>query len=143
MVILSFGQVVARNLFSTGFIWVDHVLRLEVLWVAFIGAAHATEYHQHIKIDFIASITRSDFSKQLITAGAHMFAFIICCLLFIVSSYYIRIVSSDITSTVIQGIPDWSFQLIVPYCFFFAALRFLISIIKISNEKDSKLKHLS
>ncbi|MBW1813319.1 MAG: TRAP transporter small permease subunit, partial [Deltaproteobacteria bacterium] len=55
MIVLSFGQVVARNLFSTGFIWVDQMLRLEVLWVAFIGAALATEFNQHIKIDFLAS----------------------------------------------------------------------------------------
>lgn len=143
MIVLSFGQVVARNLFSTGFIWVDQMLRLEVLWVAFIGAALATEFNQHIKIDFLASIIRSDFSRKLINTGAHLFAFLICCLLFVVALDYIRIVSSDLTSTVFQGVPDWSFQLIIPYCFFFISLRFLINVLKISYEKDYKLKPFS
>jgi len=135
MIVLSFGQVVARNLFSTGFIWVDQILRLEVLWVAFLGAALATEYNQHIKIDFLASVIRSDFSRKLINIGAHLFAFLICCLLFVVAIGYIRIIGSDLTSTVFQGVPDWFFQLIIPYCFFFTSLRFFINILKISYEK--------
>ena len=143
MIVLSFGQVVARNLFSTGFIWVDQMLRLEVLWVAFIGAALAAEYNQHIKIDFLASIIRSDFLRKLINTGAHLFAFLICCLLLVVSLDYIRIVGSDLTSTVFQGVPDWSFQLIIPYCFFFTSLRFFINILKISYEKDYTLKNFS
>ena len=128
MIVLSFGQVVARNIFSTGFIWIDQVLRLDVLWVAFLGAALATEYHQHIKIDFLASLIRSESSKNLIITGANIFAFLICCLLLIVSSRYIYIVSSDMTSTVLVGIPDWLFQLIIPYCFFVASLRIFINM---------------
>ena len=142
MIALSFGQVVARNIFSTGFLWIDQVLRIEVLWVAFIGAALATEYNQHIKIDFLVSILRSDFAKKIIGMGAHIFAFLICCLLFIVASDYIRIVSSDITSTVFHGFPDWYFQLIVPYCFFFISIRSFINIFKIYSKNEGTLNKI-
>jgi len=137
MVALSFSQVVARNFFSAGFLWIDHVLRLEVLWIAFLGAALATAYNQHIKIDFLASIIRSDLSNKIIGVGAHLFSFIVCCLLFIVASYYVLIVSSDSTSTMISGIPDWAFQCIIPYCFFMMTIRSIINIIRISYKKDS------
>lgn len=136
MIVLSFGQVLVRNLFSMGFIWIDQVLRLEVLWVAFLGAAIATEYHQHIKIDFLASLIQSNSLKRLINTLANLFAFFICCLLFIVASSYIRIVSSDLTDTIIHGIPDWYFQLIIPYCFFFASIRTCINIFNLYNKTD-------
>lgn len=136
MIVLSFGQVVARNIFSTGFIWIDQVLRMGVLWVAFLGAAMATEYNKHIKIDFLASVLRSDFSKKIIGTGAHLFAFFVCCLLFIVALDYIHTVGFDSTSTIISGIPDWSFQCIIPYCFFMVSIRSAINIMKIYNGKD-------
>lgn len=136
MVALSFSQVVARNLFSTGFLWIDQILRLEVLWIAFLGAALATAYNQHIKIDFLASVIRSDLSKKIIGMGAHLFSFVVCCLLFIVSVDYILIVSSDSTSTIISGIPDWSFRCIIPYCFFIVSVRSIINIMKIHHGED-------
>ncbi|MCJ7772306.1 MAG: TRAP transporter small permease subunit [Desulfobacterales bacterium] len=139
MIVLSFGQVVARNIFSTGFIWVDEVLRMEVLWVAFVGAALATEYNQHIKIDFLASIIHSDFSKKIIGISAHLFAFFICSLLFIVALDYLHTVGSDSTSTIIRGIPDWSFRCVIPYCFFMVSIRSVINIMKICNEKDFQI----
>lgn len=139
MITLSFGQVVARNIFSVGFIWVDQILRMEVLWVAFVGAALATEYNQHIKIDFLASIIHSDFSKKIIYTSAHFFAFFICSLLFIVALDYIHTVGSDSTGTIIHGIPDWSFQCIIPYCFLMVSIRSVINIMKICNEKDSRI----
>jgi TRAP-type C4-dicarboxylate transport system permease small subunit len=126
----SFGQVVARNVFSAGFIWIDQVLRLEVLWIAFVGAALAAEYNQHIKIDFIANIVRSESVKTSIYKFAQLFTFIICFLLFIIASDYIRIVSTDLSSTVIAGIPDWTFRLIIPYCFFIVAIRSFIHLLK-------------
>ena len=130
MIVLSFGQVVARNIFSVGFIWIDQVLRMEVLWIAFVGAALATEYNQHIKIDFIANIVRSESVKTSIYKFTQLFTLIICFLFFIIASDFIRIVSTDLSSTIITGIPDWSFQLIIPYCFFIAAIRSSIHLLK-------------
>ena len=134
MIVLSFGQVVARNFLFTGFIWIDQVLRMEVLWVAFLGAPLATEYNQHIKIDFLTSVIRSAVLKKQIGLIAHIFAFFICCLLFIVSFNYIHIINSDFTSTVIQGVPDWFFQLIIPYSFFVISLRIFIYFYKMLCE---------
>ena len=61
MAFLSFGQVLARNLFSSGFMWIDEILRVEVLWITFVGASLAAEYGQHIKIEFFTSLAIAKF----------------------------------------------------------------------------------
>src|SRR5512143_3313876 len=55
MILLAFTQVVLRNVFSTGLLWADPLLRHLVLWVGFIGASLATASEKHINLD---SVTR-------------------------------------------------------------------------------------
>ena len=38
LMVMAFVQVVLRNLFSTGFVWADILLRNSVLWIALLGA---------------------------------------------------------------------------------------------------------
>ncbi|MCK5573045.1 MAG: TRAP transporter small permease subunit, partial [Bacteroidetes bacterium] len=53
MVVLAFAQVVMRNIFQTGFLWGDPLVRHLVLWVGFMGAAIAASDERHISIDAI------------------------------------------------------------------------------------------
>ncbi len=140
MIFLSFGQVVARNLFSSGFIWIDQVLRIELLWVTFIGASLATEYRQHIKIDFLANVIRSDHLKKIINTVAQVFALAVCILLFFVAANYIKVVSPDTAATIIHGIPDWTLKLVIPYCFFVMVIRCIINIMRINLEETPGLR---
>ena len=130
MILFSFGQVVARNVFSSGFIWVDPILRMEVLWITFIGASLATEYKQHIKIDFLVNVIYSAHLKRIINTAAQVFALAVCILLFFTAASYIKIVSPDTASTIIHRIPDWILKLVIPYCFFVMVLRCIIHIMR-------------
>ncbi len=134
MIILSFGQVVARNAFSSGFIWIDQVLRVEVLWVTFVGASLATEYGQHIKIDFLTNVIHSNKTIKIIHTCSQVFALAVCILLFSVAAEYISIVSADTTSTLINGIADWVLKLVIPYCFFVMILRCVMNIMRLFIE---------
>jgi len=136
MIFLSFGQVISRNFFSKGFIWIDIVLRIEVLWLTFIGAALATEYRQHIKIDFLSNITSSDRLKKQINIIAQIFSMFICLFLFIISAHYIQVISIKSSSTLFNGIPDWAFKIVIPYSFFMIFFRSLINIPRIYFEED-------
>ncbi len=138
MVILSFGQVVARNLFSTGFVWAMEVVRIEVLWITVVGAALATEYRQHIKIDFLYNIVGSPSTKKAIDFISQLFAMCTCFVLFVVGKDYLVLVSSDSTATMIQGVPDWTFKLIIPYCFFVMSVRCLFGLIKIIQGTETR-----
>lgn len=47
MVVMSFAQVALRQLFGTGLLWADTLLRHLVLWVGFLGASLAAAQGKH------------------------------------------------------------------------------------------------
>lgn len=65
MVVLAFLQVVLRNLFSTGLLWADPLLRYIVLWAGFLGAVLATEQAAHFRIDFAERFLPNKILKPL------------------------------------------------------------------------------
>ena len=130
MVFISFGQVVARNLFSLGFMWVDQLLRLEVIWVAFLGASLASEFGKHLCID-VLSHTMSGRSQKFLFVSANFMVLIVCIFFFIAAVNYINILISSSTSLLLAGIPDWITKLVIPYFFMIAAFRAIINSSKI------------
>lgn len=56
MIVLSFLQVLLRNLFATSLLWIDPVLRHLVLWVGLLGAALASRSGRHINVDALSRL---------------------------------------------------------------------------------------
>jgi TRAP-type C4-dicarboxylate transport system permease small subunit len=54
MVILAVAQILFRNVFDSGIVWADPLLRTLVLWVALSGAVIATRTNNHIRIDILS-----------------------------------------------------------------------------------------
>ncbi len=145
MILLSFGQVLLRLLISLlqkfnidfyiDYTWVSPFLTTEVLWIVFLGSALATEYRQHIKIDFLVNMTKSQSRKKLISTDAQVFALVVSLILFLVSTDYIRIMGETNDATMISGIPDWIILLIIPYSFFMIFLRSIFNIQDIVSGK--------
>ena len=54
MLILALGQIIARNLFDSGFPRADALLRYLVLLISFFGAVLAITERRHIKLDIIS-----------------------------------------------------------------------------------------
>src|SRR5512142_1504509 len=54
MVLLAAAQILFRNFFDISIFGADMMLRLLVLWVAFLGAISASREGKHIHIDAIA-----------------------------------------------------------------------------------------
>ena len=65
MILLSFGQMLLRNLFNMGIVWGDTLLRQWVLWVGFLGASMAVRHDKHISIEVFANPS-SLFWKRMI-----------------------------------------------------------------------------
>ncbi|MEW5735289.1 MAG: TRAP transporter small permease subunit [Thermodesulfobacteriota bacterium] len=134
MIVLSFGQVVARNLFDTGFMRVEEILRIIVLWLTFLGAGLAAEYNRHVKIDVLAHVVGGGRAAKIIDTLAQIFAMIISSLLFYGAMDYINTVerrTENPPMTLIQGVPDWIFKMVIPYFFLVMAIRCLINIRRI------------
>ncbi|MDH5570749.1 MAG: TRAP transporter small permease subunit [Gammaproteobacteria bacterium] len=73
-------QVVARNLFDTGFPELDIISRHLVLFIAFMGAALVSETNKHIKIDILVAFL--SFRQKQILFRPLLIASAIVCLLF-------------------------------------------------------------
>ncbi len=128
MTVLSFSQIVMRDLFSTGLIWADVCLRHIVLWVGFIGASLATQQGRHITVDVITKFLSPTWKAAAdVLTSSTSFAFGI---VFIISS--IGFVQSEYQAHDIAflGIPFWVIQLVIPVGFGLISLRFFIKVVE-------------
>ena len=50
MMLIAVGQIVLRQVFSTGIIWADELVKIIVLWLAMFGAVAAARDNRHIRI---------------------------------------------------------------------------------------------
>ncbi len=131
MLSLSIWQIVLRNIFSGGMFWIDHILRIFVLWITFIGASLAVEYKKHIKIDALINLIQSEKLKTRASVFGELAAMVICILLFSASVDYIKMASTSSRATIISAIPDWYFRLVIPYTFFIMTFRGPLNIYRL------------
>lgn len=132
MVLLSFLQVILRNVFSTGILWLDPMLRHFVLWIAFLGASLATQNEKHIKIDILTRFL-SRKNQYLSNFTIAIFSAFVVILLFIASIKFLTDeISAQTTIFTISNIQIKSFhmQLIIPIGFGLMFFRFLINAIQ-------------
>lgn len=128
MILLAFGQIVARNFFSFGFIWSDELLRMLVLWIAVAGAVAASRTDKHINIavlDRFLSPKLNDRVKiivDLFTAG-------VCA---VVTWYSISFVhtSYEYEEVLLGNVPAWLPQLVLPVGFGLISWRYLLASLK-------------
>lgn len=80
MLVLSFLQIVLRNVASTGLIWIDPLLRHLVLWIGFAGAALATRLGRHISIDAVSRFLPDAWQRGVRVASCAL-ASVVCLLL--------------------------------------------------------------
>ena len=57
MIVLAATQIMLRNFFDSGFVWIDPLLRVLVLWLGLIGATVATRNNRHIRIDLLSGFS--------------------------------------------------------------------------------------
>lgn len=128
MILLSFLQVVLRNVFSTGILWVDPLLRNFVLWLAFLGASLATHNEKNINVDI--------FSRFLPERGRHFTKTVIYIFAAVVSFFLLNAsvtflfdeyASGTILFTIGElNILSWWMQLIIPVGFGLMLFRFIL-----------------
>lgn len=128
MILISFLQIVLRNIFATGISWADPLVRNLVLWVAFIGAAIATREGRHITINAIPRWMPPR-GKTIIGIITHWFSLLICGLLTFAAWKFVRN-EAIMGSITFLGIPAWVPQIILPITFGLMAIRFGLRSLK-------------
>ncbi len=124
MVVLAFSQIVMRNLFDIGYIWIDPLLRIMVLWVGMLGAMVATRESKQISVDVLTRILSPRMkliSKVLTLTFAAAVSGIIAwhSTLFVIDEWKYE-------SIAFANVPAWIPELIIPVAFGIMALRFTL-----------------
>lgn len=122
MVVLAIFQIISRNLFSEGVVWIDPLLRTLVLWVGLAGAVVATRTNNHIRIDVFTKYLPKKYLPYIVRL-VYLFTLSVCLLIgwhaarFVYSEY-------EYGTIAFSGIPAWLTASIIPFSFFLIALRY-------------------
>jgi TRAP-type C4-dicarboxylate transport system permease small subunit len=127
MILLASMQILLRNLFEFGFVWVDPLLRAMVLWLGLIGATVATRYDKHIRIDLLTRAFSRN-THRLIQFFVGQFSAWICLLIAWYGAGWIRLDFED-GMIAFSGIPAWTLEIIVPIAFALIGVRFFLKSI--------------
>jgi TRAP-type C4-dicarboxylate transport system permease small subunit len=124
MVVLSFAQVVLRNVFSTGFLWADPLVRHMVLWVGFLGAAIATHEERHISVDALTKFLAPRW-KAAATITGQLFLAIVCAFL-VGASWTFLMEEREAGGELIAGVPTYLALMIIPAGYLLIAVHAII-----------------
>jgi TRAP-type C4-dicarboxylate transport system permease small subunit len=122
MVGLAAAQILFRNFFDISIHGADQMLRLLVLWVAFLGAVAASREGKHIHVDAIARWLPGRV-KAGVVAVTDLFTLIVCLL---VAWQALRFIQDarESAEMAFGALPVWMAALILPLAFTLIALRY-------------------
>ena len=124
LIILAVAQIVARELFDTGIVWADELIKFFVLWIALIAAIAASRSDRHLRIDALSQFVAERYSRYpRIIVDA--FAGFMCALLAWHSWRYIEL-TREFGDTVLGDLPAWIAYLLLPLSFLLMSYRFFL-----------------
>jgi len=127
MVLLAAAQILFRNFLDMSIYGADQLLRLLVLWVAFMGAVAASREGKHIHIDAIVRWL-PDRVKAGMEALTDLFTVGVCLLLAWQALRFIQ--STRVSGEMAFGsFPVWVAAIILPLAFALVALRYVLRFV--------------
>lgn len=128
MMLLAVGQIVLRELFSTGFVWADELIKLMVLWLAMVGSIAACRDNRHIRIDALSHILPK-IAVEITRALVDIFAAAICGVIAWQTWRYLQI-EIEYQDTVLVNVPAWIAHSVLPAAFLLISFRFTVLVVK-------------
>ncbi len=123
MLLLGSLQIVLRNFLDMGLPWNEPLLRALVLWLALQGAMIAARDNRHIRIDLLNQLLPGVPARwagllvNLVSVGI--------CGVMVYAGCQLVILEHEGRDTLIDGLPLWVVQVIIPLAFTVMGLRFL------------------
>jgi TRAP-type C4-dicarboxylate transport system permease small subunit len=126
MVVLGAVQIFLRNVFHSGLLWADPLMRHTVLWLGAMGAMLAAARMNHITIDALSRVlpARLKPARRLVVYGATSIA------TYVLAISAARLVADERSFGEIAflGIRTWVLQVILPVSFLVITYRTLLAI---------------
>lgn len=129
--LFSFLQIVLRVFFDSSLVWADALIRLLLLWLCMGGAMLASQGDRHIRIDVVLQLLPTAFRKYVRVAMS-IFTFLVAAVIAWASFRFVAM-EREFLSTVLQDIPSWPFQTIIPYSFAVISCRYLVHALSACN----------
>lgn len=124
MIVLAVGQIVLREVFDTGIIWADELLKIMVLWLAMVGSIAACRDDRHIRIDVLSHLL-PDWLMQISRVIVDVFAAIVCAVIAWQAWRYLQI-EIEFEDQVLVDTPAWIAHVVLPLAFALISYRFFI-----------------
>lgn len=122
MIGLAVTQIVLRNFFGFGVIWVESALRIIVFWTALFGAMRAARNNKHIAIDALVNWSPEAYAHA-IQRIAFCFTAAVCLVLAFYGYQFVGL-AYETGETAFAVVPGWVCQAIIPFVFFVMACRY-------------------
>lgn len=126
MVLLAAAQILFRNFLDMSIFGADQMLRLLVLWVAFLGAVAASREGKHIHVDAIARWLPGKV-KSGVNAITDLFTLAVCLLLAWQSLRFLQSARGS-GEMAFGSLPVWVAGSILPLAFTLIALRYALRL---------------
>lgn len=124
MILLAVGQIVLRELFSSGFLWADELIKLMVFWLAMVGSVAACRDNRHIRIDALSHVLPPQ-AVVAVRIFVDFFAAAVCAVIAWQAWRYLQL-EIEFEDTVLVDTPAWLAHAILPLAFLIMAYRFFI-----------------
>ena len=128
MILLAVGQIVLRELFDTGIIWVDELIKLMVLWLAMVGSIAASRDDRHIRIDVLSHVLPG-WAVKLTRVAVDVFAAVVCGVIAWQAWRYLQL-EIEFEDVVLVNTPAWIAHSVIPAAFLLISYRFIILAVK-------------
>lgn len=126
LIVLGGLQIVLRNIFHSGILWADPLMRHIVLWLGCLGAALATTNARHINIDVFSRLlpkTVKPWRRSLVYGATAAATFMLG-----VSAWRLVVDERLYGEIAFGSVPVWVLQVILPVAFFMISYRSVVNL---------------
>lgn len=142
LMVLAVGQIVLREIFNTGFVWADELVKLIVLWLAMFGAIAAARENRHIRIDLLSHLLPPK-AVVITRVIVDLFAAVVCGFIAFHTWRYMQL-EIEFEEVVLIDTPAWIAHIILPVAFALIGYRFVVgalrSVIELSLGKEVSVR---
>jgi TRAP-type C4-dicarboxylate transport system permease small subunit len=128
LIVFATAQIVLRNVFSIGLTWGDGLIRLTVLWLALLGALAASSDDRHITVGALIQWLPPR-AQRAAHVVASLFGALVSGIFAWYSSLFVRD-SRAFGDTLLNDVPAWPLQAIMPIAFGLIACRYLLQALR-------------
>lgn len=124
MIVLAFLQILLRNVFGIGLVWIEPLVRQMLLWVALLGGMVATREHNHITVDALSRLIKGR-PRSAVGCFCDTFAAVVCGLLtYATFQVFFQEFQDPKLGQIVMGLPAWASLATLPAAFSIMAIRF-------------------